>query len=75
MSYKDMVTELDALLLHMEFGMKNLAVIQSAIAEEVTDPENGGDALYCVQMYLNDLLDQMVHLVDRAGKAELEDCA
>ena len=75
MSYKEAIFQLDDLMTRASFGIKNLAVIQSAIAEEATDLENGGDALYCVQMYLNDLLDQMVHLVDRAGKAELEDCA
>ena len=63
---KDMTQELIAILDYMDFGMKNLGVIQSALAEKATDLKNGGDALYCVYVYLTDLHDQMTALVSRA---------
>lgn len=69
MSNMDMAQELSAILDYMDFGMKNLGVIQSALAEKATDLKNGGDALYCVYVYLTDLHDQMTALVNRAIKS------
>ena len=66
---EDMTQELIAILDYMDFGMKNLGVIQSALAEKATDLKNGGDALYCVYVYLTDLYDQMTDLVSRATKS------
>lgn len=66
---EDMAQELSAILDYMDFGMKNLGVIQSALAEKATDLKNCGDALYCVYVYLTDLHDQMTALVNRAIKS------
>ena len=66
MSYKSAIQELDVLLPMTEFGVKNLGVIQSAMAEEATDMKNGSDALFCTYEYLKDLHDQMTTLVNRA---------
>ena len=66
---ENMTLELIEILDYMDFGMKNLGVIQSALAEKATDLKNGGDALYCVYVYLTDLYDQMPALVSRATKS------
>ena len=68
MSYKSAIQELNTLLILTEFGVKNLGVIQSAMAEEATDLKNGSDALFCTYEYLKDLHDQMTVLVNRAIK-------
>lgn len=67
---KDMAQELGALLDYMDFGMKNLGVIQSALVEKSTDLKNGGEALYCVYVYLADLHDQMTTLVNQANREQ-----
>ena len=69
MSYKSAIQEHDVLLTCVEFGVKNLGVIQSAMAEEATDMKNGSDALFCTYEYLKDLHDQMTALVNRAIKS------
>ena len=69
MSYKSAIQELDVLLTCVEFGVDNLGVIQSAMAEEATDLKNSSSALFCTYEYLKDLHDQMTTLVNRAVKS------
>lgn len=72
MSYKDAINQLADLVTMSEFGVKNLGVIQSAMAEEATDLKNSGSALFCTYEYLKDLNDQMNAIVEQAIRTNRE---
>ena len=75
MSYKEAINQLADLMTMAEFGVKNMCVIQSAMAEEATDLKNGACALFCTYEYLKDLHDQMNAIVEQAIRANREQTA